>query len=146
MPSTDGSDYLRLPQLLKTNGDYFSAIVVVQKYLPPYTHNYRESVTLGNNATGRTVVGDSWNASDGFAIEVWGAGTYIELSEDAWAVETNGILTLRVPSISDSSEGDLYSVIIDIPPMSRLYPRREGGVQVFTVDVENVEVLGHETY
>lgn len=142
----DGADWTNVPQLLKANGDYFSAIVAVQEYLPPYTHNYRETALLGNNAKGRTVVGDSWEESDGFAIQAWSKAAYKELSEAANAVNTNGILTLREPSLNDPTEGDLYAVIIDIPPMSRVTPHRMGVDQVFAVNVENVEVLGHETF
>lgn len=146
MPNTDGSDYTYLPQILKSNGDYFSAMVYVRDYLPPYTHRYIEEVVLGDNALARTVVGDSWNQADSATLEVWGAGAYVQVSEAATAPATNGILTLRVPDLADPSGGDAYSVTMVIPPMSRVYPRRQGSVQVFTVGVEGIRILGHETY
>ena len=54
---------------------------------------------------------------------------------------TNGILTLSVPGLGELP-GQQFSIICEIPPMDKLYPRREGGVQVFSVGVENIEVLG----
>ena len=134
-----------LPQLLNSGGAYFSSAVIVQNYLPPYERDYYESVIVGDNQLARTWVGDPQNYSDGFSIEVWGAGAYIEVMEASRARATNGILTLRVPALS-ASGGDEYSVIFDMPPMSRAVPRREGYIQVFTVDVENVKVIGHQAY
>jgi hypothetical protein len=131
------------PQLLTSSGAYFDSMVYVRNYLPPYSRDYYESVIVGDNQLARTWVGDPQPYSDGFTIEAWGAGAYIEVMEASQARETNGILTLRVPSVSGGGGGDEYSVIFDMPPMSRATPRREGSVQVFTVDVENVKVIGH---
>ena len=44
---TEGSDYTYLPQLLDHAGGYFSAMVYVRDYLPPYQHTYKEMVQLG---------------------------------------------------------------------------------------------------
>ena len=143
---TEGSDYTYLPQLLDHAGGYFSAMVYVRDYLPPYEHTYKEMVQLGDNTEAITVVGDPWTAADSATLEVWGAGAYVEVCEAAGAVETNGLLTLRVPDDENPETGNSYLVTMVIPPMSRLYPRRGGNPQLFTVGVENIRVLGNSTF
>lgn len=142
----EASDYTYLPQILKANGDEFSAMIYVRNYHKPYWQNYRESVVLGTNAIARTVVGDAQRVTPRFTVEAWGEAAYVEVMEAAWAVDTNGILTLKVPSLSNPSTGDAYSIICDLPPLERAVVRRKGIVQVFSADAENISVLGHESY
>ena len=70
----------------------------------------------------------------------------MEVCEAAGAVETNGLLTLKVPDNANPETGNSYLVTMVIPPMSRLYPRRGGNPQLFTVGVENIRVLGSSTF
>jgi hypothetical protein len=143
---TEGSDYTYLPQILKANGDYFSAMVYVRDYLPPYTHRFVEYALMGNNAEARANLGDPWEASDSFTLEVWSKAAYIQLSEAATDPDTNGFLTLKEPDLGNPSTGMAYTVTMVIPPMSKATPRREGVVQLFTVGVENIRVHGSDTF
>jgi hypothetical protein len=138
---TAGSDYPYAPQLLKHDGSDFLAMVYVKDYHPPYSKSYKESTLLASGATARTWIGDPQLVIDSFTVEAWGAGAYQELMNASNDPETNGILTLSVPALGGTG-GEQYSIICEIPPMDKLYPRREGGVQVFTAGVENIEVLG----
>lgn len=146
MPSTNGADYPHLPQLLQADGDYFAALVYVHNYLPPYDRSYSEQVQLGNNATSFAVVGDDQTYIDSFTIEAWGAGAYREVKEALNREETNGLFVLRVPNLGSSTAGDSYLIRFYEANMGRMYPRRDGYVQIFGADVENIEVLGHEAY
>lgn len=148
MPSTDGADYPYLPQLLQADGSYFAALVYVRNYLPPYPRTFPEPVALGTNATAFAAVGDPQNYIDTMTIEIWGAGAYIEVKGALANEETQGLFVLRVPELTDltGATGDSYLIRFYEAQFSRLYPRRNSFVQVFPADVENVEVLGHETY
>jgi hypothetical protein len=130
-----------LPQLLKHDGSFFSAMVYVRSYLPPYTRDYYEETTVGTNEVVRTWLGDPQNYSDGFTISVWGAGAYVEVMEASMARETNGILTLRVPELGGTG-GSQYSITCAIPPMERIADRRFGYWQMFSAPVENVKIIG----
>jgi hypothetical protein len=133
------------PMLLKHDGSYFSAAVIVQQYLPPYSRDYYESVIVGTNEEARTWMGDPQTYIDSFSVEVWGAGAYVEVMEAASARETNGILTLKVPTLGGSG-GNSYSVTFVMPPMSKATGRRVGFIQVFTADVENIKVIGSGSF
>lgn len=147
MPSTNGSDYPHLPQLLKHDGTYFSQMVYVRNYLPPYDASYFQLQTVGTNETAFTAIGDTQKVSDGFSIEAWGTGAYKEVKEAIGKEETHGYFVLRVPSLSNPSTGDSYLIRFYEAQMSRVYPRREGFVQVFQADISGpIEVHGHEAY
>jgi hypothetical protein len=149
MPSTDGADYPYFPQLLDADGSYFPQMVVVQKYLPPYTNSFFVTQTVGTNETAFTSMGDPQEISDGFSIECWGVGAYRQLKEAIGKEETHGFVILRVPDLDDLSgaTGDSYLIRFYEAQMSRMYPRRKGAVQVFTADISGpIEIHGHETY
>lgn len=147
MPSMDGADNTHVPQLLKADGSYFSALVYVRNYLPPYTASYFQVQPVGTNATAFAAVGDPQDVIDGFTIEVFGAGAYREVKEAIGKESTHGYMILRVPDISDTTSGDSYLIRFYEAQMGRLYPRRDGYVQIFSADVSGpIEVHGHETY
>jgi hypothetical protein len=68
MPSTDGADYPYFPQILKANGDYYSAMVYVRDYHPPYTRNFFETVTVGTNQMAFASIGDSRDYIDSMTL------------------------------------------------------------------------------
>jgi hypothetical protein len=133
------------PMLLKHDGSYFSAAVIVQNYLPPYPRDYYESVIVGTNEEAVTWMGDPQQYIDSFSVQVWGAGAYVEVMTAASSRETNGILTLKVPTLGGSG-GNSYSVRFYMPPMSKATGRRVGFIQVFTADVENIKVIGSGSF
>ena len=146
MPSIDGADYPHVAQLLDAEGEYFSAMVAVQKLLPVYTRQYSEAVMVGTNAVAFANIGDGQDYIDSFTIECWGRGAYREVKEAIALEATHGYFTLRVPSMTNPEEGDLYLVRFYEANMGWMYPRRDGVAQVFPADIENIEVHGHETY
>src|SRR5215207_4211823 len=141
MPSTDGSDYLYIPQILKANGDYFPQAVIVQNIQPVYTRQYSEVVVLGTNATAFANIGDGQDYIDSFTIFCFGDGAYREVKENIAKESTNGIFTLRWPTRGASSGGDAYSIRFFEATFSRVWPRRQGVPQIYSADVENIQVL-----
>ena len=149
MPSTDGADYPYFPQLLDADGSYFPQMVVVQKYLPPYTNSYFQLQTVGTNATAFAAMGDPQEISDGFSIECWGVGAYRQVKEAIGKESTHGYVILRVPDLDDhtGSTGRSYLIRFYEAQMGRVYPRRDGAVEVFSADISGpVEIHGSEAY
>lgn len=147
MTSVDGANYPYWPQLLNADGSYFSAMVYVGNYLPPYESSYFQIQQVGTNATAFAAIGDPQTISDGFSIQCWSAAAYKEVKEGIGKESTHGFFVLRVPDLADASNGDSYLIRFYEAQMSRMYPRRQGAVQVFSADISGpIEIHGHETY
>ena len=147
--STDGNDYVYLPQLLKAGGGYFPAMVYVRNFLEPYQRNFPEVTVMANNFAAMAVMGDPQNYIDSLTLEAWGPAAYKEVKAAIGDPSTNGLFTLRIPdvaSVPGSASGDTYLIRFYEADFSRTYPRRQGFPQVFTADIENVEVHGHGTF
>ena len=122
MTSIDGADYPHFPQLLDAEGEYFSAMVVVQRLLPVYTRQYSEAVMVGTNAIAFANIGDGQDYIDSFSIECWSTGAYRDVKEAIALGIHPRLFRLACAKSGGSQEGDSYLIRFYEANMSPVYP------------------------
>jgi hypothetical protein len=131
----------KVPMLLKADGSAYAGMTYVRGWVPGHERKFPEWVQFANNLMGFALMGNSQGYMRRFQIECWSVGAMQGVMNDFANPENEGKYILEVPDL-DSGAITRHTIrLLEEPDFSRTFNRRTGYVEVFTADVENIEVL-----
>jgi len=129
-----------IPMLLKADGSAFGGVAYVRNFVPGFQKKFPEITLYADNRQGFALMGNSQGYIPRFTIECWGVNTLQGVLNDIANPENEGKFTLEVPDL-EGGAAERHQVRFFEADFSRVYPRRAGYTQVFSADIENIEVL-----
>jgi hypothetical protein len=129
-----------VPMLLKADGSPYAGVTYVRNYVPGHQKKFPEITLYADNRQGFALMGNSQGYIPSFTIECWSVGARQGVRNDIANPENEGKFMLEVPDLEGGGI-ERHLVRFFEADFSRIYPRRAGFIEVFSADIENIEVL-----